>query len=165
MLKIGESIVGEYCLERWNSVEEANPSFSGGSSWNLNFANIAHMYDICSGDCMLRLEELLLMPAWSYIWTNVGGVVVAAWSTSIGLRIIYDGEEWGRVNIERGDCVLCCDFMLRLIHMFYAKTDTYVEGWYMCFILRFVYTYIKGLRLEDCDLMGAARGRYNDLEI
>ena len=32
-------------------------------------------------------------------------------------------------------------------------------------ILRFVYTHIKGLRLEDCDLMGAARGRYNDLEI
>ena len=34
---------------------------------------------------MLRLEELLLMPAWSYIWTNVGGVVVAAWSTSVEL--------------------------------------------------------------------------------
>ena len=32
-------------------------------------------------------------------------------------------------------------------------------------ILRFVYTHIKGMRLEDCDLMGAARGRYNDLEI
>ena len=32
-------------------------------------------------------------------------------------------------------------------------------------ILRFVYTHMKGLRLEDCDLMGAARGRYNDLEI
>ena len=80
----------------------------------------------------LNNETLVLSPVFCYAWRlfcvleTAEGVGVLR-ETLIGAEDYHwwklHKQVWSCVNIERGDCVLWCDFMLRLILQFYEEDD------------------------------------------